>query len=59
MKLDIKKIVFFTISSLSSICMFGSEPPIISEETMTQQHAELHVIASFVKSFEHGLKLNL
>jgi len=59
MKLDIKKIVFFTISSLSSICMFGSEPPIISEETMTQQHAELHVIASFVKSFEHGLKLTL
>ena len=31
----------------------------ISEETTSKQSAEVHVIASFVKSFDHGLKLTL
>lgn len=31
----------------------------ISEEATSKQSAEVHVIASFVKSFDHGLKLTL
>lgn len=31
----------------------------ISAETTSKQSAEVHVIASFVKSFDHGLKLTL
>ena len=34
-----------------------SAQDIVVEDTTTQQYAEAHIIASFVKSFNHGLSL--
>ena len=36
-----------------------SAQEILSEDTTTQQYAEAHIIASFVKSFNHGLFLTV
>ncbi|MBQ1228152.1 MAG: DUF2490 domain-containing protein [Alistipes sp.] len=42
---------------LSFLPVLVSAQEIISEDTTSAQYAEAHIIASFVKSFDHGLSL--
>lgn len=57
MKLGFRKI--FILVSLLIIPGLICGQEIISEDTTSVQTPELHVIASFVKSFDHGIKLTL
>ena len=57
MKLGFRKI--FILASLLFIPGLICGQEIISEDTTSVQTPELHVIASFVKSFDHGIKLTL
>lgn len=41
----------------SFLPMLVSAQEILSEDTTSKQYAEAHIIASFVKSFDHGLSL--
>lgn len=50
----ILSIIFFVFIPLS---LLGQE--IVSQDTTSKQVEELHMVASFVKSFDHGLKLTL
>ena len=57
MKLGFLKIFILASLLLIPYWIFGQE--MISEDTTSIQTPELHVIASFVKSFDHGIKLTL
>lgn len=57
MKLGFRKIFILASLLLIPYWIFGQE--MISEDTTSIQTPELHVIASFVKSFNHGIKLTL
>lgn len=57
MKLGFRQI--FILASLLFIPGLICGQEIISEDTTSVQTPELHVIASFVKSFDHGIKLTL
>lgn len=53
-----KRIILFFIYLLLIPCWICAQT-VISEDTTSTQYAEAHIIASFVKSFNHGLKLTL
>jgi len=57
MNLRLQKIFFFIFLWFIPVWLLGQD--LISEDTTSTQTPELHVIASFVKSFDHGLKLTL
>lgn len=58
MKRD-RKILLGVCVWLLPLSLLGETPAVVSEETSSKQQVEGHVIASFVKSFDHGLKLTL
>lgn len=51
------RILFIVFILLIPYCLCAQE--IAQEDTTSSQYAEAHLIASFVKSFDHGLQLTL